>query len=91
MSSPIVPPTKSRDPVLALRDAPPRVVWALEQAGVHPLLARLFAGRGLRHIDELDDALARLLPPTDLRGALAAGNYLADAIAARRKLCVVAD
>ena len=91
MSIPVVPLTKSRDPVLALRDAPPRVVWALEQAGVHPLLARLFAGRGLRHSDELDDTLARLLPPTDLRGALAAGNYLADAIAARRKLCVVAD
>jgi single-stranded-DNA-specific exonuclease len=91
VSSPVVPPTTSRDPVLALRDVPPRVVWALEQAGVHPLLARLFAGRGLRHSDELDDALARLLPPTDLRGALAAGNFLADAIAARRKLCVVAD
>ena len=25
------------------RDVPPRTAWALEQAGVHPLLARLFA------------------------------------------------
>ena len=76
---------------LAQRDAPPRAVWALEQAGVHPLLARLFAGRGLRSGDELDDALSRLLPPADLLGAPAAGNYLADAIAAGKKLCVVAD
>ena len=29
------------------RDAPPRSVWALEQAGVHPLLARLYAARGV--------------------------------------------
>ncbi len=45
------------------RDIPPRAVWALEQAGVHPLLARLYAARGIRAQDELDDALARLLPP----------------------------
>jgi hypothetical protein len=34
--------------------------------GVHPLLARLFAARGVR-ADELDDALA-LLPPAGLLG-----------------------
>ena len=50
------------------RDIPPRTVWALEQAGVHPLLARLFAARGVRGKDELDDGLVRLLPPDTLRG-----------------------
>ncbi len=30
------------------RDVPPRTAWALEQAGVPPLLARLFAARGVR-------------------------------------------
>ena len=79
------------EPVIALRDVPPRAVWALEQAGVHPLLARLFAARGLRSAEELDDALGRLLPPDELLGALAGGIYLADAIAAGKKLCVVAD
>jgi len=44
------------------RDIPPRAAWALEQAGVHPLLARLFAARGVSQRDELDDGLARLLP-----------------------------
>jgi single-stranded-DNA-specific exonuclease len=73
------------------RDAPPRVVWALEQAGVTPLLARLFAARGVRSIDELDDGLARLLPPTSLRGAEAAATLLADAIARQRRICIVAD
>ena len=42
--------------------------FALEQAGVHPLLARLLAARGVRRADELDDGLARLLPPADAEG-----------------------
>ena len=79
------------EPRIKLRDAPPRTVWALEQAGVHPLLARLFAARGVRSIDELDDGLARLLPPTDLLGTQAAARFLADAIATGKRLCVVAD
>jgi single-stranded-DNA-specific exonuclease len=76
---------------LTLRDAPPRISFALEQAGVHPLLARLLAGRGVRTADELDDGLQRLLPPDSLLGAAAAGRLLADAIAAGQRLCVVAD
>jgi single-stranded-DNA-specific exonuclease len=78
-------------PSIKLRDAPPRAVWALEQAGVHPLLARLFAGRGVRALDELDDGLARLLPPADLLGVQAAAKLLADVIANRQRVCVVAD
>ena len=76
---------------IEVRDVPPRAVWALEQAGVHPLLARLFAARGMQNRDELDEGLARLLPPADLTGAQAAAVLLADAIAAQRKLCIVAD
>ena len=76
---------------IEVRDVPPRAVWALEQAGVHPLLARLFAARGMQNRDELDEGLARLLPPADLLGAQAAAVLLADAIAAQHKLCIVAD
>jgi single-stranded-DNA-specific exonuclease len=76
---------------LTLRDAPPRACWALEQAGIHPLLARLFAARGIRSADELDDAPARLLPPTDLKGASDAAVLLADALAASWHVVVVAD
>ena len=78
-------------PTLRTRDVPPRAAFALEQAGVHPLLARLFAARGVRSADELDDGLARLLPPTALMGAMAAATLLADAIAARARICIVAD
>ena len=76
---------------LLTRDIPPRSAWALEQSGVHPLLARLYAARGVHTPDELDDALARLLPPTGLKGAQDAARLLADAIAANRRLCIVAD
>ncbi len=74
-----------------VRDIPPRAAWALEQAGVHPLLARLFAARGVSTRDELDDGLARLLPPSGLKGAAEAAVLLADAIAANKRLCIVAD
>jgi single-stranded-DNA-specific exonuclease len=73
------------------RDIPPRAAWALEQAGIHPLLARLFAARGVIGRDELDDALARLLPPAGMKGLQEAAVLLADAIAADKKLCIVAD
>ncbi len=83
--------TLSAGPQLLLRDVPPRVAFALEQAGVHPLLARLLAARGVRSADDLDDGLARLLPPTALLGAEAAARLLADAIATGRQICIVAD
>jgi single-stranded-DNA-specific exonuclease len=73
------------------RDIPPRSVWALEQAGIHPLLARLYAARGVTSTDELDDALAKLIPPTTMKGLSEAATLLADAIAADQRLCVVAD
>ena len=76
---------------ITVRDVPPRAAWALEQGGVHPLLARLYAARGVSAMDDLDDALVRLLPPAGLLGADAAAVLLANAIAANRRLCIVAD
>ncbi len=76
---------------IATRDVPPRTAWALEQAGVHPLLARLFAARGVKSADELEDSLARLLPPAGLLGAAEAASLLADAIGSGSRICIVAD
>ena len=78
-------------PRIVTREVPPRPCFTLEQAGVHPLLARLLAARGVKAAEELDDGLARLLPPQALKGATEAGVLLADAIAAGHRLCVVAD
>jgi single-stranded-DNA-specific exonuclease len=78
-------------PRLETREVPPRSAFALEQAGAHPLLARLLAARGVRQPDELDDGLAQLLSPQALHGADAAGRLLADTVQQRRRVCVVAD
>ena len=76
---------------IVAREVAPRTVWALEQAGIHPLLARLYAARGVLARDELDDGLARLLPPDTLRGAREAAQLLADAVARDARICIVAD
>ena len=74
-----------------VRDVPPRAVWALQQAGIHPLLAQLYAARGVKTPDELDEGLARLLSPTTLLGAKEAAVLLADAIDVGKHICIVAD
>ena len=76
---------------IIVREVPPRSAWALEQAGIHPLLAQLYAARGVLSADELNDGLGKLLPPAAMKGTAEAAVLLADAIAAQRKICVVAD
>ena len=76
---------------ITVREAPPRAVWSLEQGGVHPLLARLYAARGVRGMEELDTRASALLAPDQLKGIAAAAARLADAIAAGQRLLIVAD
>ncbi len=73
------------------RKTPQQARERLEYAGVHPLLARLYAARGIARAEELDTALAALLDPAQLKGAAEAAALLADAIAAKRRLLIVAD
>ncbi|TAL24483.1 MAG: single-stranded-DNA-specific exonuclease RecJ, partial [Aquabacterium sp.] len=63
----------------------------LEQTGIHPLLARLYAARGVQQPEDLDDSLAKLLPPTGLAGTADAARLLADVIQQGRRIVVVAD
>lgn len=81
----------SAPPRLQPRDVPPRAAFALEQAGAHPLLARLLAARGVRAADELDDGLQHLVPPDRLAGSVEAARLLADALGEGRRIVVVAD
>ena len=76
---------------IVTRNAPPRVVWQLEQQGLHPLLARLYAARGITDKAELDYELKSLLPPTTLTHATDAAQLLADAIEAEAKLLIIGD
>ncbi|WP_415034799.1 single-stranded-DNA-specific exonuclease RecJ [Azonexus sp.] len=76
---------------ITTRSAPPRTAWQLEQQGVHPLLARLYAARGIRDKGELDYDLKALLPPASLTHANAAAELLADAIEAEARLLIIGD
>jgi single-stranded-DNA-specific exonuclease len=75
---------------LVQRAAEPRAAWALEQAGLPPLLARLYAARGVS-VDEVEDGLDKLLPPDSLLHARQAGEALADALASGARVCIAAD
>ncbi|WLI91026.1 single-stranded-DNA-specific exonuclease RecJ [Massilia sp. R2A-15] len=63
----------------------------LRQGGVHPVLARLYASRGLTDTRELSSELAALMAPSGLRHIDAAAVFLADSIAAGKKMTIVAD
>ena len=76
---------------LKRRPIPPRIQWQLEQQGLHPLLARLYAARGIKTRSELDYELKSLLPPALLTHAAKAAVLLADAIEAQARILIVAD
>ncbi len=74
-----------------IRRRSPQDSAALEAAGLSPLLARIYSGRGLRNADELQLDFARLLPPASLLHAGSAGRLLADALERGERILVVGD
>ena len=76
---------------IATRPCSFRTSEMLRQGGVHPVLARLFASRGLTDARELSSELAALVPPSGLLHIDAAAVFLADAIAAQKRMVIVAD
>lgn len=69
----------------------PRTAWQLEQAGIAPVLARLYASRGVQDAEDLNTQLAKLLPPSTMLGMAQACQLLAAARQAQTPICVVAD
>ncbi len=69
----------------------PDTALALAAAGIPPVLARVFAARGVRAPEELDTGLATLPSYALLKGAEAAAVRLADAIARGERIVIVAD
>jgi single-stranded-DNA-specific exonuclease len=63
----------------------------LTLAGLHPIEARVYAARGIADVEELSTELARLIPFTLLKGAVQAGQRLANAISAGERILIVAD
>jgi single-stranded-DNA-specific exonuclease len=69
----------------------PRGAAEAALGGLHPLLARLLASRGVSAQAELDLSLSGLEPPQQLLGADRAAVLLADAVMAQRHIVIVGD
>jgi len=76
---------------IATRPCPLRAAEMLRQSGVHPVLARLYAARGLSDPRELSSELAAMTPPGGLLHIDAAAVFLADAIGKAARMVIVAD
>ncbi|MFM0387833.1 single-stranded-DNA-specific exonuclease RecJ [Paraburkholderia dipogonis] len=76
---------------IVTRAASPVDAEVLARHGLHPVLARLYAARGVCMPDEIETGLARLVPPAGLKGCEDAAVLLADAIQNKRRMLVVAD
>ena len=63
----------------------------LQQSGLHPLLARLYAARGLQSPEELSLDLKQLLSPTELKDCLSTASLLADILEQKEPMLIVAD
>jgi single-stranded-DNA-specific exonuclease len=79
------------DARIVTRAYSPAAFASLQSGGLHPVLARVLAGRGIDDCRRLDTGLASLLPVDSLARCNAAADLLADAIAQRRRMLVIAD
>ena len=76
---------------IVTRASSPADAEALTRHGLHPVIARLYAARGVTTPDEVETEFKRLHAPAGLKGCDEAAVLLADALAAGRRMLVVAD
>ncbi|MBC8724082.1 single-stranded-DNA-specific exonuclease RecJ [Paraburkholderia sp. 31.1] len=76
---------------IVTRPCSPVDAEVLTRCGLHPVLARLYAARGVCLPEDVETGLARLVPPAELKGCDAAAALLADALQQQRRMLVVAD
>jgi single-stranded-DNA-specific exonuclease len=78
-------------PAITTRPCPADTRAALEQAGLAPAWARLYAARGVTHLDQVAHRLPQLLAPAGLLHIARAAALLADAIGENKRLLIIAD
>lgn len=78
-------------PILSARTQQSQIAQQLEQEGLHPLLARLFAARDVKSIQETQSTWAALLPPYSLHHIQQGAELLAEAIEEQWHILIVAD
>ena len=77
--------------VFSRRPFSDRTASWLQQSGLHPLLARLYAARGIDKPDELSLDLKQLLSPMELKNCISTATLLADILERKESMLVVAD
>lgn len=78
-------------PNLSNREVDLEAAVRLQVAGSHPLLSRLMAARGIQKPEEIQMGWGGLVAPNQLARANEAATLLADAIAAGKKMLIIAD
>ncbi|MCZ8254991.1 MAG: single-stranded-DNA-specific exonuclease RecJ [Polaromonas sp.] len=95
MPSPADPSTPTPSSVggvaLVRRDSVPDVSARLQRSGIDPLLADLFASRGVKSAREVRGEYIDLLPVHTMKNVMAMASYLADAQVQGRRVLIVSD
>jgi len=73
------------------RSCDPDSLKAILDAGTHPVLAKLYASRGINNANDIPLELKHLLPPSELKSCEDAARFLADCLEAKKPLMIVAD
>lgn len=76
---------------VVIRGFSPHAFEVLSAHGLPPVLARIFAARGIGDPVQLDTALARMTPFEQLKNIKHMAGLLAEAIAAKKRLLIIAD
>ena len=78
-------------PRIITRTFPRPAFEALLSQDLHPVLARVYAARGIQDHMQLKSELSSLIPFDRLKNAVPMAQILADAIAAKKRLLIIAD
>ena len=78
-------------PTTIVRNYSHQTFDALIRHGFHPVLARVYSARGIEEPGQLEIDWSRLIPFSRLKNAIVMAQFLAEAIALRKRLLIVAD
>lgn len=78
-------------PHIVVRSAAQEIITKLISHDIHPVLARIYAARGIHSIEQLPSKLDQLIPFSPLRNISQMAQILVKAIQTQQRLLVIAD
>jgi len=78
-------------PKITTRSFNSQAFETLRRDGLSPVLARIYAARGIEHLTQLETALTHLIPFDQIKNIGQMAGLLADAIKAEKRLLIIAD